>query len=285
LALEYLDSADVVYGDLKPENVVLDVAGHCKLTDLGSCHDRRDVAVSRRVEGTVEYLAPELRRGQVASTASDLWALGLVIHQLLAGRLPLGLDDVDADSVPAEKRVEFQPIDLQLSDDLCETAADLVSCLVTLDPAHRLGAQSQWASLKQHAMFTGCSIEWESLSAQTPPTPAQGAVAPEKAAKWNRRKNSVIWCPMPARYDGGGALDMVAESPDELLWEQCGSAEVGLASVSEGTATDATDTRPRPALSAVSRSSAFAMGKPPRMGVFPGRGAPGGPLMPMPPRP
>ena len=127
--LEYLHSLHVIYGDLKPENVLLDDAHHAKLSDFGSVRivgrghgdvwEEEDVCRAHegageggggdaggegssgseciKIEGTADYISPEVAAGSApASYASDAWAFGCVVFQLLAGHVPiLGDDDAD----------------------------------------------------------------------------------------------------------------------------------------------------------------------------------------------
>merc|ERR1719169_134078 len=71
LALEHLHGHNVIYRDLKPENVMLASDGHCKLTDFGCC--KRGLR-SNTIVGTPEYLAPEAILGKGYSCAIDWWA-------------------------------------------------------------------------------------------------------------------------------------------------------------------------------------------------------------------
>jgi serine/threonine-protein kinase len=75
----------LVHRDLKPANVMLDSRGRVRLTDFGIAVTRDR---SERLAGTPAYMAPELFRGAPASTASDIFALGLVLCEILTGRRP-----------------------------------------------------------------------------------------------------------------------------------------------------------------------------------------------------
>ena len=79
LALEYLHSKKVVYRDLKPENVVLDLEGNACLTDFGIAKFIQHDLENSKIVGTAEYIAPEVFTTKVYSTASDWWSLGILM--------------------------------------------------------------------------------------------------------------------------------------------------------------------------------------------------------------
>ena len=84
-ALNYMHDQGVTHRDLKPENILIDEEGYLKLTDFGFakyCETR-----TYTLCGTPEYLAPELTEG-VAGTSSDIYAMGIVLYQMLTGRVP-----------------------------------------------------------------------------------------------------------------------------------------------------------------------------------------------------
>jgi predicted ATPase len=93
-ALEHAHGHGIVHRDLKPENVMLTSAGVAKLMDFGLA---RSVATRLTAEGmlvgTVFYLAPELALGEPFDLRADLYALGVLLYELTAGRLPFIGDD------------------------------------------------------------------------------------------------------------------------------------------------------------------------------------------------
>ncbi|HEY4596251.1 MAG TPA: protein kinase, partial [Thermoanaerobaculia bacterium] len=91
-ALAAAHAAGIVHRDLKPENVMVLPDGRVKLLDFGLARqvDAGGVTEEGVVVGTAAYMAPEQLRGQRTSTAVDLWALGVVLYQMLAGRQPFG---------------------------------------------------------------------------------------------------------------------------------------------------------------------------------------------------
>jgi len=86
LAIQYLHRKEIVYRDLKPENLLIDKHGHIKITDFG---------FAKRIEndrtytlcGTPEYLAPEIIKGSKVGYGKsvDWWALGILIFEMLSG--------------------------------------------------------------------------------------------------------------------------------------------------------------------------------------------------------
>ena len=84
LSLEYLHSLGIVYRDLKLENILIDAAGHVKLTDFG-LSQVVGVAESGRcwsLVGTVDYLAPEVLAGRQYSRAVDWWSFGVLGYEV-----------------------------------------------------------------------------------------------------------------------------------------------------------------------------------------------------------
>ena len=88
--LDALHHAGIVHRDVKPSNVMLDAAGDAALTDFGLAKGRAYTVLTSpgQVLGTLDYLAPEIVRGDEATPASDVYALGAVAFECAAGRAP-----------------------------------------------------------------------------------------------------------------------------------------------------------------------------------------------------
>ncbi|HET6550264.1 MAG TPA: protein kinase [Solirubrobacter sp.] len=88
--LEYAHRNGVIHRDVKPGNLLVNTDGVVKLADFGiaKAAEQSDITKVGSVLGTAAYLSPEQARGEPAGPASDLYALGVVSYQLMAGKLP-----------------------------------------------------------------------------------------------------------------------------------------------------------------------------------------------------
>jgi serine/threonine-protein kinase len=88
--LDALHAAGLVHRDVKPDNILLDEAGSAALTDFGLAKGPAYTVLTRAGQalGTLDYMAPELVRGAPATAASDLYSLGCVVFECIAGTPP-----------------------------------------------------------------------------------------------------------------------------------------------------------------------------------------------------
>lgn len=148
-ALSYMHAQHVVHRDLKPENILVTRDGRIKILDFGIALDhpsRRLTWLGSTTMGTPEYMAPEQVKGLQGDERSDIYALGLILYEMLTGRLPfpgdspqdvmqgkLGSDPIPPrtfrpDLDPALEEIVLRAIERQPGDRYA-TVADLVADL------------------------------------------------------------------------------------------------------------------------------------------------------------
>uniref|UniRef100_A0AAQ6AMR5 non-specific serine/threonine protein kinase n=1 Tax=Amphiprion ocellaris TaxID=80972 RepID=A0AAQ6AMR5_AMPOC len=139
------------------ENLMLDKDGHIKITDFGLCKEGiKDGATMKTFCGTPEYLAPEVLEDNDYGRAVDWWGLGVVMYEMMCGRLPFYNQD-------HEKLFELILMeDIRFPRTLGPEARSLLSGLLKKDPMQRLGGGPDDAKeIMQHKFFAG--IEWQDV--------------------------------------------------------------------------------------------------------------------------
>ncbi len=137
-ALHALHAAGWMHGDVKPGNVFISPEGHVTLLDLGFARRRDETgsAVDRCVTGTCNYMAPELITSALrADIRSDLYSLGVVLFELLTGRLPFRGKDM-AELAGQHKRAR-PPSLLRLAPQLPISVVRLVHQMLAKAPLRR----------------------------------------------------------------------------------------------------------------------------------------------------
>ena len=89
-ALQYVHSQGIVHRDIKSNNIKINSSGEIKLLDFGIAKggSSPSLTMTGDVIGTLHYLSPEQIRGGVADSRSDIWALGVLMYEMITGRLP-----------------------------------------------------------------------------------------------------------------------------------------------------------------------------------------------------
>ena len=112
--LQAMHRRQMLHQDLRPENILIDAAGHVTLIDFGSAWvagvEELTAVSANPLPGTQQYMAPEYLLGESGTAASDLFSLGIITYQMLAGQLPYSAAMAQATSRAAQRRAAYVPL-------------------------------------------------------------------------------------------------------------------------------------------------------------------------------
>ncbi len=157
-ALAYLHGEGIVHRDLKPSNVILRPDGSPVLVDFGlvarfSTAGREVLEVAGQAVGTLGYMAPEILRGELVDARADLYALGCILYELIAGRHPFGA------IVPGTARTKLRapPPPSEHVDGVAADLDRLVVRLLQPEPRDRVGHADDVARALTEVAGTGAT--------------------------------------------------------------------------------------------------------------------------------
>jgi serine/threonine-protein kinase len=182
-----IHAAGIVHRDIKPQNVLIGGDGAVKVTDFGVAHVERDTSLTAAgtTVGTAAYMAPEQAQGRAPTPAADVYAVGVMLYEMVAGRLPFDEPTAMATMLAHIQREAPAPVAPRGMEALPPGVAAVIAQAMAKDPRARF----RGAEAMRHA------LEFPD-TATAPATRGRTAVGPSLRQPAPR--------PRPARAGAGG---------------------------------------------------------------------------------
>jgi len=176
LAINHLHKKKIIYRDIKPENVMVNVKGYIKIIDFGTVKEIEDRTST--VIGTSHYMAPEITKGEGYSFQVDIWSIAICMYEFFCGKLPFGEDLEDPMDIYRAVCKEELSFPNFVHD---EKYMLLMNKMLKKNPAQRLWKFEQ---IKSDPYFS--DFDWNKLISLSYPPPYMIKMKPDKEV------NSVI---------------------------------------------------------------------------------------------
>ena len=162
---EYLQSKEIVYRDLKPENVLIEEDGYLAVTDFGLAKVLDEGEVATTFAGTPDYLAPEIIKSEEYAFPVDWWTLGVLTYELVVGMSPFFTRE---NRNVLFKNILQRPIMYPNAQKhgiaMSEELKDFINKCLDRDPSKRLGSNGGPDEILNHPWFS--DIDQEAILAK-----------------------------------------------------------------------------------------------------------------------
>ena len=216
--LAAIHTAEIVHRDVKPDNMLRMDDGRLVLSDFGLATDLPDSTMVSVFVGTPHYMAPEVREGDPATTRSDVWSLGVVLHEIFFGKRPVKRSArsiagvANSSTAPTSSTIEraMQALCTQcLADDPADRPGDACAVLDLFERASRSPGKMLWSRRRRLVGnwavavaavaalgAVGIIARWKSRASPTAPAaPVLRLTNTGDPADWTKIANAVVAVP------------------------------------------------------------------------------------------
>lgn len=214
-ALETLHSLDIVYRAVHPDSLYVDMNGRIVLMDYRVCKlGMKKSSKTFTLCGVSDYLAPE----QIAQTghgfAVDLWALGVLLCELVTGNHPFAANSEVATYAKIASFGSTTFPSIEFSESVSIEERQLINELLQAEPEQRLGAKRGVQEVKKHALFTKANVpmNWDKIVSGSVISPLAKFADAEKVAVMKDGVDPSVISQFSAEFDresAGGSLELI----------------------------------------------------------------------------